>query len=714
MAYEDDLTEGEGAAPKAASDKRIPLEQIAGEGIDLAMELAEDVLQAISTQCREAYDRDKADRAEWEGDYDAISALVRGDRTKKTFPWAGASNVKYPLITTATLQFGSRAYPAIVKGQDVVKVRVNGADPDGMKKERGERIKEHMNWQLLEDMPEWERETDTLVHMLPWAGCLFRQRIWDKAYARPKTSLISARHLIVSQAAKDLETVPLFTKEFELFPHEIIERQRGGVYLDTPIQFETDDGGKQSKQDMLEYHCRYDLDEDGYDEPYIAIAHKESGKVLSLKAGFWPKGVMRGEDGKVVRVQRYVEFTKYDFMPDFEGNFLGIGFGFLLREHNEVINTLLNQMIDAGTDEIAGGGFLGRGVNLKGGNMDFAPGEWKFVNVPGQDLRAGIVPRPTASPSPVLFQLLGVMIEAGKDLANIRDVLTGENQSAQQPATTTLAIIEQGLQVFSAIYKRIWRSLGDELKGIFELNGAYLPDEAYFNVMDDQKAVARQDYASGDFDVRPVADPSVTTSGQRLARAQFGLTLVGAPGVKSEVLIRRAFEAAEFDNIDEVMPPPEMGPDGKPVPPPPPPEVQEAQMKMQMEQQAMQAKLQMDQQGQQARMQMDGQKAQMQAQLEQAKAQAGLEIERERAQMQAQLAVEKAQMDQQAARERAALEAELAIAKAQAELALAREKMANEMILARERLAMEAELNILRAENEAALSVNRSGGDLDK
>ena len=715
MAYEDDLMDAEGAAPKeAASGKRVPLEQIASEGLDLAKELPEDLLLRISTQCREAYDRDKSEREQWEGDYDAIAALVRGDRTKKTFPWAGASNVKYPLITVATLQFGARAYPAIIKGRDVVKIRVNGADPDGMKKERGNRIKEHMNWQLLEDMPEWETETDKMVHMLPWAGCVFRQRVWDASYARPKTSLISARHLVVSQSAKDLETVPLFTKEFELFPHQIIERQRDGQYLDTPIQFENDDGGKLSKQDMLEYHCRYDLDEDGYDEPYIAIAHKESGKILSLKAGFWPKGVQRGKDGKVIRVKRYVEFTKYDFLPDFEGNFLGIGFGFLLREHNEVINTLLNQLIDAGTDEIAGGGFLGRGVNLKGGNMEFAPGEWKFVNVPGQDLRAGIVPRPTASPSTVLFQLLGVMIEAGKEVANIRDVLTGENQNAQQPATTTLAIIEQGLQVFSAIYKRIWRAMGEELGGIYELNGAYLTDEAYYYVLDDQKAIARQDYAEGDFDVKPVADPSVTTSAQRLARAQFGLTLIGAPGVKPEVLVKRAFEAAEFDNIEEIMPPPQVGPDGQPVPPPPPPEVQAAQMKMQMEQEAMQAKLQMEQQGQQVRMQMDGQKAQMDSQLEQAKAQAALQLDRERAEMQAQLSVQKAQMDQQAAREKAALEAQLARDRAGAEMDLAREKMAGEMMLARERLAMEAELNILRTENEAALSANKPGGDLDK
>ncbi len=558
LEMDEGLPEDEGMeAYGEQAEQVLPLEAIAGQGMDLAQMLPDDVLGRIALECVEAYDRDKGERTEWEHDYDEITAMVKGERKEKAFPWPGASNVRYPLIATAALQFGARAYPAIVKNGEVAKVRVNGADPEGQKRQRANRVADHMNWQLIEDMPEWEDETDKLVHMLPIHGCVFRQAIWDPTYTRPKTSLVSAKHLVVSQNAKDLETVPHFVKEFELFPHEIREKMRGGQYLEKEIKFE----GEQEKkvQQMLECHCRYDLDEDGYDEPWIAVIHKESQTLLSLKAGFWPDGVERGEpsmeypNGRIIKVRRHVEFTKYDFIPAFDGSFLGVGFGFLLREHNEIINTTLNQLFDAATDQNAGGGFIGRGPNFKGGSMEFEPGEWKQVNVTGTSLRDAIVPRPTSQPSPVLFNLLGIMIEAGKELSSIRDAMSGE-APANQPATTTLAIIEQGLQVFSSIYKRIYRAMGKELKLIYKLNAAYLPPEAYFQVLDDQKAILQADYMQEGNDVCPVADPSITTSAQRLARAQFLLQFANDPRVNGVEILKRAFEAAEIDDIETLFP----------------------------------------------------------------------------------------------------------------------------------------------------------------
>lgn len=533
----------------------LPLEQIAMQGIDLAMVLDDEALGKIANQCVETFDRDKADRAEWEGEYEAVMAMVSGERTPKSFPWPGAANVKYPLIMTAALQFGARAYPAIVRGRDVVKIALNGDDPDGQKRARADRVAAHMNWQLLEDMPEWEEETDKLVHMLPVTGCMFRQVIWDATYSRPKTSLVSAKDLVVSQSAKDLETVPCFAKTFDLFPHEIIERVRTGLYKDQLDKIKWTDEEKTKAEDMLECHCRYDLDEDGYDEPYIAIIHKESRSLLSLKAGFWPKGVERGPDGKVMRVRRHVEFIKYGFVPDFRGRFLDVGFGHLLGEHNKIINTTINQLFDAATDQNAGGGFIGNGTSMKGGALEFQPGEWKMINAPGGSLRENIVPRPTSQPSPVLFELLGIMVEAGKEVASIRDALTGEAK-ANQPATTTLAIIEQGLQVFSSIYKRIYRALGKELGLIFELNSAYLPDQQYFTVLDNQQAIAKQDYDLEGRDVRPVADPSVTTSAQRLAKAQFLGSFVGDPLLDQREIRRRMLEAAEIEDIEKLLPQP--------------------------------------------------------------------------------------------------------------------------------------------------------------
>lgn len=588
LSEDEDLPDEEGFAEEGGEkpddldgddEQTLTLEEIAGQGVDLAFMLSEEVLGRISSQCLEGYERDKSERSDWEKEYDETLAMVKGQREAKDFPWPGAANVKYPLIMTAALQFGARAYPAIVRGRDVVKTAINGDDPDGQKRAKGDRVAAHMNYQLLEDMPEWEDDTDKLVHMLPVHGCVFRQVIWDATYTRPKTSLVSARSLVVSQSAKDLETVPLFCKEFELFPHEIIERQRDGRYADAEIKWGDDEKGK--PDDMLECHCRYDLDDDDYEEPYIAVIHKESGKVLSLKAGFWPRGIEREPDevgpssfdpftgqevpgelirrGKVIKVRRHVEFIKYGFVPDFAGGFLDVGFGQLLSEHNKIINTSINQLFDAATDQNAGGGFIGQGVNLKGGRLEWEPSEWKFVNVTGGSLRENIVPRPTSQPSSVLFQLLGMMIDSGKEVASIRDALTGE-VAANQPATTTLAIIEQGLQVFSSIYKRIWRSLGKELSLMFQLNAAYLPEEAYFRVMDSKQAVARSDYNLQELDIQPVADPSATTSQQRLAKAEFLNTFKGDPDIDQREIKRRQMEAAGIEEIERVMPPKQADP----------------------------------------------------------------------------------------------------------------------------------------------------------
>ena len=337
-------------------------------------------------------------------------------------------------------------------------------------------------------------------------------------------------------------------------PHFIIFKHLTVVYAYVDVQMT--DRDENAAQEMLEAHVRLDLDEDGYDEPWILIIHKDTETVLSMKAGFWPDGVVRDEEGDVLYVRRHVEFVKYDFMPDPDGGFLGVGFGFLLRDHSDTINTMVNQLIDAGTDQITGGGFVGRQAGLHSGTMEFAPGEWKMVNVMGGDLAQNIVPRPTAQPSEVMFNLLGLMIDAGKELASVRDVLTGEQQNANVPASTTLAIIEQGLQVFSAIYKRVYRSLTKEFKMVYDLNSAFLPAEQYQSFHDDEEAVVENDFNTKGYDICPVADPTVVTSAQRLGRSEYLNMFKGNPEIDQRMLTKRQLEAAEIEDIDELMPDP--------------------------------------------------------------------------------------------------------------------------------------------------------------
>ena len=576
MAYTDDpidMDEPEAEEPMEAMPA-MP-EQVAAEGKDLAFEVDDQKLGTIATKCLDAYKRDKEERADWEEGFDKIMAMVSMGREAKEFPWPGASNVKYPMIMRAALKFGSRAYPAIVNGSDVVKSASVGKDKGGAKRLRGDRVCSHMNYQLLLEMPEWDSDTDRLCHSLPLQGTMFRQVIWDSEYTRPLTTLLNGKEFVVTQGCKDLETVPHYAKEFPLFIHQIKEKQRRGSFRDIDIGLDEEgDEEKAGEQEMLECHCRYDLDEDGYAEPYIAVIHKESEKVLSLKPGWWPDGVERGQPdeenpyGRIVRIRRHVEFIKYGFLPHPEGLFYDIGFGQLLLEHNEIVNAILNQLIDAATDQNAGGGFIARGFNSQTSSLEFNLGEWKNVNIDADDIRKAFFPRPTSQPSPAMFQLLQLIVEASRDLASDQDVTSG-NAPANTPATTVLAMIEQGMQVFSSIYKRIYRSLTAELRLIAKLNGAYLPPEVYQNILDEPQEVGpdgqpmppanpQQDYAEQDKDIIPVADPSMTTSAQKLARAQF-LMQVGAgnPILDQKEIMRRVLEAAAIDNIETLMPEPD-------------------------------------------------------------------------------------------------------------------------------------------------------------
>lgn len=569
--YAEDMGEGElieaEAEPEEAGNGELLPEMVAAQDIDLVTVLDDTRLAQIARKCLDTYERDKEERKDWEEGFDKIMALVKSKRTTKMWPWPGASNVKYPLIIKAALKFGARSYPAIVNGTDVVKSAAVGSDPNGEKRKRGDRVSMHMNWQLLLDMPEWDMETDRLCHSLPLQGTMFRQVIWDAEYGRPLTTLISGKDLVVTQAAKDLETVPHFAKEFPLFIHQIMERMNTGQYRKVDLGMNApEDSEEAGKQEMLECHCRYDMDGDGYDEPWIAIIHKESQQILSLKAGFWPNGVVRGQDGKVIRIRRHVEFIKYEFLPDPDGLFYGIGFGQMLLEDSEVINTILNQLIDAATDQNTGGGFIARGFNVAGGNLEFSRGEWKFVNIDADDIRKAFIERPTSQPSPVLFNLLQLLIDAARDMSSDQDVMDGK-APANTPATTVLATIEEATKVYSSIHKRIYRSLTKELRLIAQLNGAYLSPEQYQSVIDmepvqgpDGQPVMpdpKADYEQQSHDIIPVSDPSMATSAQKLARAQFLMQLgAGNPLLNQREIMRRALEAGSIDDIESLMPQP--------------------------------------------------------------------------------------------------------------------------------------------------------------
>lgn len=481
-------------------------------------ELDHETVMEIGRQAVAEYELDDRSRAQWMARMRSAMDLAMQVTGDKSYPWPKAANVVYPLLTTAALQFNARAYPAIVDGRNVVKGKVQGRDDDGEKQKRADRIARHMSWQLLEEMEEWEEETDRLLIQVPLVGCAFRKVMFDPILGRNVSRLIPAKDLVVdNDTTMALTTCPRVTEKMEFHPYQIEEKFRSGLWRQIPYERHSED--EQKPELFLEQHRLLDLDGDGYEEPYIVTVHHETMRVVRIAARFKAEGIKADNRGQILRVDPEQYYIKYSFLPDPEGGFYDLGLGLLLNPLNQTINTVLNQLIDAGSLANMPTGFIGRGLRLRQGETRFRPGEFKQVNTPGNAIRENIVTMDFKGPSPAMFELLGLLIEVSKDLANVKDVLTGDAAPTAKP-TTIMALIEQSMKTMTTIFKRIHRSLKGELKLHYKLNAEYLPDEAYFNFHDSPEAIGQYDYRQGDVDVMPVSDPSMIADVQRIVRAQ--------------------------------------------------------------------------------------------------------------------------------------------------------------------------------------------------
>jgi chaperonin GroES len=365
---------------------------------------------------------------------------------------------------------------------------------------------------------------------------------------------VDGLRLCINYKAKSFATAPRITEEIDLYPWEIEERIRSGIFLDDDYGHNDDMGeDEDAPVTFLEQHRRWDLDGDGYPEPYIVTIARDSGRLARIVAAYDMEGVLfDAHDHRVRKIEAIPYYTKYSFIPSPDSAVYDIGFGNLLYPLNEAINTSLNQMFDAGHLANAGGGFMGAGMNMNTGSVRFQVGEYKVVNTPGATLRENLVPLNFPGPNGVLFSLLQYLVDAGREIASVKDILSGEIPGANTPGILGLAVIQQGLKVFSAIFKRVHRSLGLEFQKLFRLNRLYLPDEAGYRVGTEYFRISRADYekASG---VEPVSDPEVVTDMQKMARANFMLQFKDDPWCDGREIRRRAFEAAAIPEVDKVL-----------------------------------------------------------------------------------------------------------------------------------------------------------------
>lgn len=567
-------------------------------------------LKTIGGVVYDGYQKDENSRTAWARRNEAGMDFALQVQKDKNWPWQGCSNVIFPLITIAALQFSSRAYSNIVSGPDVVRMRTIGDDPTGQLTKRSERISTHMSWQVLEQDTSWEDQHDKLFINEAIVGTTFVKSWFNSTKNHNVSEMVMAKNLVMDYFAKSVDDCSRKTHIIPLTRNDIYERVKRGVFRNvleeawfkgdapsTPV-----DGIHQMsrmKQDnrqgvsppqpdedtpfqALEQHRLLDLDHDGYSEPYIVTIEAVSKCVLRIVAR-WDNidQVERDRNNAIICIRSTEYFTKYGFIPSPDGGIYDIGFGVLLGPLNESVNTSINQLLDAGTMQNSLGGFLGRGAKIRGGEYSMAPWEWKRVDSTGDDLRKNIVPYPDRQPSAVLFNLLSLLIEYTNRVASTTDQMVGKTPGQNTPAETSRNALEQGMQVFSTIFKRIWRSMKEEFKKLHRLNAIYLPINFTFG--EGKNSVRREDYQSNADLVVPSADPNITSLAMRFFQAQsIRQASQQVPGYDIEYVERNFLRAMRVEAIDKFYPGPSK------VPPPVNPKIAVAEMQLKIKQMQLQ------------------------------------------------------------------------------------------------------------------------------
>lgn len=649
--------------PSEPMDKKKSLQASIDEA-NIAANLDEDELNEIGAECKAGFEADLQSRSHWEEDLDEWTKLAMQVRETKSTPWSNASNVKYPLLSTAAMQFNARAYPSLVPADGkIVRGKTIGKDPTGEKGAKADRVATYMSYQFMHEMDGWDEDMDRLLIMLPIVGTVFKKTYWSGSVKSIASELVLPKNLIVNNWASNLEQAERVSEVIEMSQRVFEERKRQGLFLDVDLGSPTNETPNNTSRDspsridettpyfLIEQHGYLDLDDDGYKEPYIITFHKTTGKVVRITARFEPDGIELDDKGEITKITAIQYYTKYSFVPNPDGSFYDLGFGVLLGPINETVNTLINQLVDAGTLSNLQSGFIGKGLRLKIGDEKFKPGEWKPVASGGSDLKNQIIPLPTKEPSDVLFKLMGAMITSGKELASVAEIFVGKMPGQNTPATTTMATIEQGMKVFTAVYKRIYRALDKEFKKVYKLNGVYLNPETYVKVLDTQ--VGPADFDSSDYDVCPGADPTAMSSTERLMKAQGLMEMLPSfgPMMNPVEVLKRVLQAQEQPNWESIVAPEVMA-SGQPPPPPPDPKmmaVQEKaktdQAKVMMDQQNMQFKQALEQRDQQFKMAMEAAKQHQEAQHAQVMAAIDAQSKATQAHLQAAAVAQKVQAD---------------------------------------------------------------------
>jgi len=519
------------------------------------------------------YQIDLTSRADWERNAEKGLKLAQMVAGEKNFPYPGASNNVYPLVAQAVTQFASRTLPSIVVEGQAVKVKVQGEKTD-KKIERANSVSDHMSYQVTEQIDNWVDDTDALLHHYASTGLAFRKMFWNVEEDKPASMFLTYEDVVIHYHTKSLESAKRITHVYEITPNELTGRQRTGEYLsleevdlgegDTETK-EGDQGDSQNPYEILEQSRWYDLDDDGYFEPYNVFVHKATKKVLRITARWEPDAIDWNDKDEVTYIKAECYYVKYQFMPSFDRSFYPMGYGHLIGHPNKMVNSIINQMCDAATLANTGGGFVSDDLQIfgkqqKSGLFIRRPGEYMVVHDKGMNtgIKDKILQFDFQGPSLASFQLLGLILEGAERLGNVTQVLSGEAQYSNQPAYGIMLLIEQATKFYTAVKVRLYKSLREEYRKLYYLNYKHVQDADYNRLLDDERVyhIAKKDYETESLDVVPVADPKEATDAQKLIKAQAVQEVVDRPitNPRQRKVAQLQLEALQVEDAEEYLP----------------------------------------------------------------------------------------------------------------------------------------------------------------
>ena len=538
---------------------------------NLADLLPEEILGRLGSEIYENYENYKTSRKDWEDSYTKGLDLLGFKYENRTQPFQNASGVTHPVLGEAVTQFQAQAYKELLPANGPVHTQTMGA-PSRQKEDQSVRVKNFMNYQLMNVMKEYEPEFDQMLFYLPLSGSAFKKVYYDELLGRAVSKFVPADDLIVPYTATSIEDAEAVVHKLKMSENDLRKKQVSGFYRDIEItpgysqESEVEkkerelEGVKKTRDDdiftILEFHMNLDLegfedkdnvgDMTGIKLPYIVTLDAGSREVLSIRRNYQPNDPLK---------KKIEYFVHFKFLPGL--GFYGFGLIHMIGGLSRTATNALRQLIDAGTFSNMPAGFKQRGIRVRDEANSIQPGEFRDVDAPGGNIRDAFMPLPFKEPSQTLLQLMGIVVQAGQRFAAIADMQVGDGNQ-QAAVGTTIALLERGSRVMSAIHKRMYVAMKQEFELLAAVFKTYLPAEYPYDVVGAQRTVKLTDF-DDKIDIIPVADPNIFSQSQRISLAQTELQLaMSNPQIHNMYeAYRDMYEAIGVKNIDQVLPPPQ-------------------------------------------------------------------------------------------------------------------------------------------------------------